>query len=87
MELRGLGPNFHVHVSVSDLYILTIGLPILLKKNTVCGLILEIYKSLTDTWMWKLGLGPRNSFSGNTKMEFLLQCEDPELMANTPLTQ
>ncbi len=27
--------------------------------------ILGIYKSLTDTWMWKLGLRPRNSFSGN----------------------
>jgi hypothetical protein len=22
----------------------------------------DIYKSLTDTWMWKLGLRPRNSF-------------------------
>jgi hypothetical protein len=26
-ELRGLGPNFHIHVSVSDLYIPTIGPP------------------------------------------------------------
>ncbi len=26
-----------------------------------CGLILGIYKSLTDTWMRKLGLRPRNS--------------------------
>ncbi len=33
-----LSPNFHIHVSVSDLYILRIGL-----------LILEIYKSLIDT--------------------------------------
>jgi hypothetical protein len=32
-ELRGLSPNFHIHVSVSDLYIPTIGLPILLKEN------------------------------------------------------
>jgi hypothetical protein len=31
--LRGLSPNFHIHVSVSDLYILTIGLPILLQEN------------------------------------------------------
>jgi hypothetical protein len=29
-ELRGLSPNFHIHVFVSDLYIPTIGLPILL---------------------------------------------------------
>jgi hypothetical protein len=32
-ELRGLSANFHIHVSVSDLYIYTIGLPILLKEN------------------------------------------------------
>jgi hypothetical protein len=30
-----------------------------------------IYRSLTDTWMWKLGRRPRNSFSGNTKCKFL----------------
>ncbi len=59
-------PNFHMHVSVKDLYIPTIGLPILLQE--ICGLIPEIYKSLTDTWMWKLGLKARNYFSGNTKM-------------------
>ncbi len=27
----------------------------------ICGPILGIYKSLTDTWMWKLGLRPHNS--------------------------
>ncbi len=27
----------------------------------MCGPILWIYKSLTDTWMWKLGLRPHNS--------------------------
>jgi hypothetical protein len=32
-ELRGLSPNFHNHVSVSDLYIHTIGLPNLLQEN------------------------------------------------------
>jgi hypothetical protein len=33
-ELRGLNPNFHIHVSVvSDLYIPMIGLPILLQEN------------------------------------------------------
>jgi hypothetical protein len=32
-EVRGLSPNFHIHVSVSDLYIPTIGLPILLQEN------------------------------------------------------
>ncbi len=33
-ELRGLSPNFHIHVSVSDLYLPRIGLPILLQENT-----------------------------------------------------
>ena len=28
-EYRGVSPNFHIHASVSDLYIPTIGLPIL----------------------------------------------------------
>jgi hypothetical protein len=30
MKLRGLVPNSHIHVAGSDLYIATIGLPILL---------------------------------------------------------
>jgi hypothetical protein len=32
-ELRSLFPNFHIHESVRDLYIPTIGLPILLQEN------------------------------------------------------
>jgi hypothetical protein len=32
-ENHGLSPNFHIHVSVSDLNILTIDLPILQQKN------------------------------------------------------
>jgi hypothetical protein len=46
-EWRGLSPNFHIHVSMSELYIPTMGLPILLED--ICGPILGIYKSLTDT--------------------------------------
>ncbi len=30
--------------------------------------------SLTDTWMWKLGLRPRNSQKRNAEMGFSLQC-------------
>jgi hypothetical protein len=45
-ELRGLSPNFHIHMSVSDLYIPTIGPHISLQQNRQS--ILEIYKSLTD---------------------------------------
>jgi hypothetical protein len=47
MKLRGLVPNFHIHVSVSELHIPTIGPPICCSK--ICGSILGIYKSLTDT--------------------------------------
>ncbi len=43
----GHSPNFHIHESVGDLYIPMIDLPILLQE--ICGPILEIYKSLTDT--------------------------------------
>jgi hypothetical protein len=31
--MRGLCPDFYIHVSMSDLYIPTIGLPILLQEN------------------------------------------------------
>jgi hypothetical protein len=33
MKLRGLFPHSYIHVSVSDLYIPRIGLPILLQEN------------------------------------------------------
>jgi hypothetical protein len=46
-EYRGLRPDFHIHASVSDFYIPTIGLPILLEE--ICRPILGLYKSLTDT--------------------------------------
>ncbi len=46
-EYRGLSPNFHIHVSVSESYIPTMGLPVLLEE--ICRLILGIYKSLKDT--------------------------------------
>jgi hypothetical protein len=46
-KYQGLSPNFHIHAYVSDLYIPTIGLPILLEE--ICRTILGLYKSLTDT--------------------------------------
>jgi hypothetical protein len=49
MELRGHSPNFHIRVSVSDLYIPTIDLPIMLQE--ICGSILGIHKSLADVEM------------------------------------
>ncbi len=36
--------------------------------------ILGIYKSLSETWMWKLGLWLRNSFSGNICFKFSVLC-------------
>jgi hypothetical protein len=46
-EYRGLSPNFHIRVSVNELYIPTMDLPDLLEE--ICRLILGIYKSLKDT--------------------------------------
>jgi hypothetical protein len=42
-----LSPNACTHISVRDLYISRIGLVIL--QQEICGPILGIYKSLTDT--------------------------------------
>ncbi len=67
-ELRGLSPNFHIHVSVSDLYIPTIGLPILLQENIWTD---HGNKLFIDTCMWKLGLqGPAIPFLGLHKRDF-----------------
>jgi hypothetical protein len=46
-ELRGLSPNFHIHVSVSDLYIPRIGPHI--SSSRKGRPIVGIYNSLTDT--------------------------------------
>jgi hypothetical protein len=49
-------PSFHIHVSVSNLYILTIDLPILLQENmwTDPG---NIDKSVTDTSHMNVAIG------------------------------
>jgi hypothetical protein len=43
-ELRGLSPNFHIHVSVSNLYIPTIGLP------TVCINLSQTHECAKWDW-------------------------------------
>jgi hypothetical protein len=67
MKLRSLVPNFYIHVSVSDLYIPTIGPPIFL--YCVCGLILGKYKSHTDT----VKTGNEAVISGNLWFKFPAQ--------------
>ncbi len=71
-ELRGLSPNFHIHVAVNNLYIPRIGPNI--SSSRKGRPIVGIYYTLTDTWMWKLGLRPRYSFSGNICFKFLAFC-------------
>ncbi len=71
-ELRGLSPNFHIHVSVSDLYIPRIGPHI--SSSRKGRPIVEIYNSLTHTWIWKLRLRPRYSFSGNICFKYSTFC-------------
>ncbi len=60
--------QFHIHVSVGDLYISTI-VPHM-SCSRIGRSIMGKYKSLTDTWMWKLGLWLRSSFPGNICFEF-----------------
>ncbi len=69
-ELRGLSPNFP-YMCLWAFYIF----PGSVHLFTCCRVgksIVGIYESLTDTWMWKLGLWPSNSFSGNSCFEFSL---------------
>jgi hypothetical protein len=49
IKLRGLVPNFYIHVSVSNLYIPTIGPQ--MQYSKIGRPIVAIYKSLTDTLM------------------------------------
>ncbi len=71
-ELRVLSPNFHIHVSVNNLYSPRIGPHISSSRKGRPSL--EIYNSLTDTWMWKLGLRPQYSFTGNICFKFSAFC-------------
>ncbi len=80
-ELRGLSPNFHIHVFVSDLCIPRIG-PHIFSCRRIGRTIVGIYKSLTDTWMWKLRLKPHNSFPGNICFKFSVLCRWSALVSN-----
>jgi hypothetical protein len=54
-ELGGVSPNFHIHVSGSDLYIFR-GSVHIFSGRKIGRWIVGIYKLVTDTFMWKLGL-------------------------------
>ncbi len=72
-EYRGLSPNFHIHVSVSELYIPTMGLPVLLEE--ICRLILakKIYRLKEDqAFSLSLELGRREKFARHPLADFLL---------------
>jgi hypothetical protein len=60
-ELRVLGPNVHIHVSVSDLYIPTISQPIFLQQN-----------GQTDRGIKKIAHRNMNIRIGTEAAEFLL---------------
>jgi hypothetical protein len=52
--LRGLSPNFNIHMSVSDLYIPTVGLPIWLQQNSCMDRFMntEVGKKAVQFGFW-----------------------------------
>ncbi len=68
-----LSRSSYTHIYFWEIHIFP-GFVCLYCCRDICGLILGIDKSLVDTWMWKLGLRPRNSQKRNTEMGFSLQC-------------
>jgi hypothetical protein len=69
LEMKLLFPkqNYNVCLPVPTLiYLWEIYICLGLVLQEICGPFLEIYKSLTSTWMWKLGLRPHNSQKRNT---------------------
>jgi hypothetical protein len=71
MKLRGLAPNFCIHVPVSDLYIPTIG-PQKTEYSKVGGPIVGMYSINCSQkhQCRKLGTRPRSFISGNICFEF-----------------
>jgi hypothetical protein len=72
-ELRGASVPVSTFVCLWAIYIF-LGLVHIFSGRRIGRPILGIYKSLTDTWMWKLGLRPHNSFSRKICFEFSVLC-------------
>jgi hypothetical protein len=64
-------PQFQ-HLCDCERFVSRIGLHI--SSSRIGRPMVGIYKSLTDTWMWKLGLRPQNSFPGNICFEISVFC-------------
>ncbi len=63
MKIGGLSPNTYIHVSFFwAIYIFPRSVCLFCCRK-IGGPILGIFKSLTETWMWKLRLRPRSFFS------------------------
>ncbi len=65
-----LSPNFHIHVSVSDLYTVFPGSVCLFWCSQIGRLILEIYKSLRDMNVGIMNKAACFLIFGNTKSDF-----------------
>jgi hypothetical protein len=72
IKLCGLVPNSYIHVSVSDLYILTIGPKTQYSK--IGGPCKEIAHIYMNAEIEKLETRPRSFISGNICLEFSVQC-------------
>jgi hypothetical protein len=72
MKLCGLFPSFYIRVSVSDLYISTIGPQTLYSK--IGGRSWEYINRSQIHEMQKLRTRPRSFISGNIYFEFSVQC-------------
>ncbi len=72
LELRGLSPNFHIHVSVNDLYISRIGPQIFLQqiRQTAHGDIYIAHRRMSV----EIGTKANQLLSGNICLEFLVLC-------------
>ncbi len=79
MKMRGLVPNFYIHVSVSNLYIPTIGPQTQYSK--IGGPIVEIYKSRTDTLSLEIG---NEAAQFHFCFEFSVQCVLQKSVAKLP---